>query len=344
MRIIMSERLKVAVIGTGHLGSIHARLWKQVENAELTGIYDVDIEKSEMLAKELNCRQFLSIEESIEKSDALTIAAPTTLHYDIAKECIEGGKHCFIEKPITQTYEQADKLIELAKNKDLILQVGHVERFNPALQALKSYKIEPMFIETHRLSQFKPRAIDVSVIHDLMIHDIDIMLWLVKSKVTAIDANGVQVLTNTPDIANARIKFENGCVANVTASRISAHPMRKMRIFQNNAYISMDFGNQEVDIYRILNDSESVEMQSPATMLGTIEAGLKNKKIIYEKPAIPEINAILEEQRSFANAVMSGKKIAVTAEEAAEALRIAEIINDQVQESAIKSFDRDSTS
>jgi predicted dehydrogenase len=329
----MNEKLKIAVIGTGHLGSIHARLWKRIENAELTGIFDVDSEKAKSLANELNCEQFVSIEDAAQNSDALTIAAPTTLHYEIAKDCIDIGRHCFIEKPITQTYDQAVELIELAKKKNVILQVGHVERFNPALLALSSYKINPMFIEAHRLSQFKPRAIDVSVIHDLMIHDIDIMLWLVKSKVSSIDANGVQVLTNTPDIANARIKFENGCVANVTASRISAHPMRKMRVFQNNAYISMDFGNQEVDVYRILKDDESIEKRSPANMLGTIEAGLKNKKIIYEKPVVPEINAILEEQRSFANAILSNEKIAVTAEEAAEALRIAEIINDQVEKS-----------
>jgi len=333
----MSGKLKVAVIGTGHLGSIHARLWKRIENVELVGIYDVDTDKAKALSNELSCKLFSSIEEVANNSNAITIAAPTTLHFDIARECVEHGKHCFIEKPITQTYYQAAELIELSKNKDVILQVGHVERFNPALLALKSYKIEPMFIEAHRLSQFKPRATDVSVIHDLMIHDIDIMLWLVKSKVVSVDANGVQVLTNTPDIANARIKFVNGCVANVTASRISAHPMRKMRVFQNNAYISMDFGNQEVDVYRILKDNESIDKQSPATMLGTIEAGLKNKKIIYEKPAVPEINAILEEQRSFANAIISGEKVAVTADEAAEALRIAEIINDQVERSIINS-------
>jgi predicted dehydrogenase len=327
----MSGKLKVAVIGTGHLGSIHARLWKRVENVELTGIFDIDIDIANSLSNELGCQTFNSIKELALNSDAVTIAAPTTLHFEIAKECIELGKHCFIEKPITQTYEQATELIELSKKQNVILQVGHVERFNPALLALKSYQISPMFIEAHRLSQFKPRAIDVSVIHDLMIHDIDIMLWLVKSKVVSIDANGVQVLTNTPDIANARIKFENACVANITASRISAHPMRKMRIFQNNAYISMDFGNQEVDVYRILSDDEPIEQKSPATMLGTLEAGLKNKKIVYEKPAVPEMNAILEEQRSFANAIVSNNKVAVTAEEATEALRIAEEINQQVE-------------
>ena len=329
----MTGKMKVAVIGTGHLGTIHARLWKQVDNAELIGIYDKDMNKAEQVAQELNCQIFETMDKAIDSCDALTIATPTTLHYEIAKKCIENGKHCFIEKPITQEYSEAEELIRLSEENNVILQIGHVERFNPALQALKNYQIEPMFIEAHRLSQFKPRAIDVSVIHDLMIHDIDIMLWLVNSKVSRIDANGVEVLTNTPDITNARISFENGCVANITASRISAKPMRKMRVFQKNAYISMDFANQEVDVYRILSDNEPIEKASPATMLGTLEAGLQNKKIVYEKPDVPEVNAILEEQRAFTSAITSGEKIAVTANEAAEALRIAEEIHEQVRNS-----------
>jgi predicted dehydrogenase len=297
----------------------------------LIGIYDTDNERAKKVASENGIAVFNSLDEAIQSSDAITISAPTTFHYEIAEKCIGSGVHCLIEKPITSTYEEAKKIISQAKNKNLVVQVGHVERFNPALLAIKDYQLNPMFIEAHRLSQFKPRAIDVSVILDLMIHDIDIMLWLVKSKVEKIDANGVAVLTDTPDIANARIKFENGAVANLTASRISANPMRKLRLFQSNAYISIDFGNQEVEVFRILEEDEIAEGNAiPANMLGTIEAGLKNKKIVFEKPEVPQINAIAEEQRAFIDAIINGSPAAVSAEEAAEALRIAELIAEQI--------------
>ncbi|TAL68990.1 MAG: Gfo/Idh/MocA family oxidoreductase [Bacteroidetes bacterium] len=325
------KKIKVSVIGSGHLGSIHTRLWKSTPNAELIGLYDTDSQRAYKIANENGINIFNSLDNAIQSSDAVTISAPTTFHYDIAEKCIESGVHCLIEKPITSTYNEARKLIELSKNKNLVVQVGHVERFNPALMALKDYNLNPMFIEAHRLSQFKPRAIDVSVILDLMIHDIDIMLWLVKSKVEKIDANGVAVLTDTPDIANARIKFENGAVANLTASRISANPMRKLRMFQSNAYISIDFGNQEVEVFRLLDVDETAEGNAiPANMLGTLEAGLTNKKIVFEKPLVPEINAIAEEQKSFIEAIINGSPAAVSAEEAAEALRIAELISEQI--------------
>ncbi len=331
----MGNELKVSVIGCGHLGTIHARLWKNVPGVELSGIYDLDKEVSKTKAEELNCRAFATLEECLDNSDAVTIAAPTSLHAEIANECIDKNVHCFIEKPITEKYDEAVGIIKKAGEHGVLIQVGHVERFNPALVAIKDYKLEPMFIEAHRLSQFKPRAIDVSVIHDLMIHDIDIMLWLIKSPVKKIDANGVAVLTDNPDITNARITFENGAVANLTASRISARPMRKMRIFQKNAYISLDFGNQEVDVFRIMNDGEKPQTGNsiPAGMLGSLDAGLKNKNIFYEKPEVPEINAIAEEQKAFTEAILSGQPAAVTAEEAAEALRIAEMITNQIVES-----------
>ncbi|MFA6570935.1 MAG: Gfo/Idh/MocA family oxidoreductase [Bacteroidota bacterium] len=323
--------IKISVIGTGHLGSIHAKLLKSCPNAELIGIFDIDVDKSKNLSEELNCRQFTSIAETLEYSDAITIASPTSLHYEIAKQCLNAGKHCLIEKPITSTYEEAKELISIAKEKSLMVQVGHVERFNPALSALKDYSLKPVFIEAHRLSQFKPRAIDVSVIHDLMIHDIDIMLWLVKSPVKRIDANGVAVLTDAPDIANARITFENGTVANLTASRISANPMRKMRIFQHNAYISIDFGNQDVEVFRILDETENFDDNNkPASMLGMLDAGIKNKKIVFEKPVVKEINAIAEEQKSFVRAIIEKSPVAVSAEEAAEALRITGLINEMI--------------
>lgn len=323
--------IKISVIGTGHLGSIHARLWKSNPNVEFTGIFDTNTEQAEKVAQQIGCKVFSSLDETLRNSDATTIAVPTSLHHDIGLQCLNEGVHCLIEKPITSSSSEAYNLIKNANEKGMLIQVGHVERFNPALASLKDFPINPMFIEAHRLAQFKPRATDVSVILDLMIHDIDIMLWLVKSKVKKIDANGVSVLTETPDICNARITFENGAVANLTASRISANPMRKMRIFQQNAYISVDFGKQDVEIFQIIDENEKFGLNDiPATMLGTIEAGLQNKKIIYHKPIIPEINAIAEEQNTFVQAIQNKSKVAVSAEEAAEALRIAELITEQL--------------
>jgi predicted dehydrogenase len=323
--------IKLSVIGTGHLGTIHARLWKSNPNVEFTGIYDTNKEQAENVAQQIGCRIFLSLDEALNNSDATTIAVPTSLHHELGLQCLDKGVHCLIEKPITTNSNQAYDLINKANEKGLLIQVGHVERFNPALASLKDFPMNPKFIEAHRLAQFKPRATDVSVILDLMIHDIDIMLWLVKSKVKKIDANGVSVLTETPDICNARITFENGAVANLTASRISANPMRKMRIFQQNAYISIDFGKQDVEIFRIIEENEKFGLNDiPATMLGTIEAGIQNKKIIYHKPIIPEINAIAEEQNAFIRAIQEKSSVAVSAEEAAEALRIAELITEQI--------------
>lgn len=326
------NKLKVSVIGTGHLGSIHAKLWNNNPLAEFIGIYDADLQRAETLAAELGCKYFSTIEDALQASDAITIAATTTAHYEIAAQCIKAKKHCLIEKPITSTYEQAVELMSLAKQNKVLIQVGHVERFNPAIAALKGYAMNPVFIEAHRLSQFRPRATDVSVIHDLMIHDIDIMLWLVKSKVKDVLANGVAVLTDTTDIANARITFENGAVANLTASRISARPMRKMRLFQKDTYFSVDFGKPEVEVYKICDEDAVPEQGStPATMLGAIQSGTKNKIIFFEKPEAPALNAIVEEHTAFVNAIVNGEPIAVSASDAAEALRIAEIISDMIK-------------
>ncbi len=325
------EKIKVGVIGVGHLGKIHSKLLSESELLELCGVFDIDGESAQAVASETNCKVYQSIEDAINSNDGLIIAAPTINHFEIAKKCIESKKHCFIEKPITTNHNEAMQLISLSKENGTILQVGHVERFNPALASLKSYSINPLFIEAHRLSQFKPRATDVSVIHDLMIHDIDITLWLVKSKLISLDANGVSVLTETPDIANARLTFENGAVANLTASRISSRPMRKMRIFQQNAYISIDFASQDVEVFRLVDENENFEQLTPATMLGKIDAGIKNKRIVFEKPLINNLNAIAEEQKSFAEAISKGNPIAVTSVEAAEALRIAEMIMGKIK-------------
>lgn len=323
--------LKVGVIGTGHLGRIHTMLWKKNEEAELSGIFEANPERAEEISKEFDIKAYPTLDELIENCDAVTISAPTSLHYEIAEKVMKSGKHCLIEKPITATNEEASKLIRLAEENNLIVQVGHVERFNPAIAAIQANEIKPLFIEAHRLSQFRPRAIDVSVIHDLMIHDIDIVLALVGSKVSKIDANGVAVLTDTPDICNARITFENGAVANLTASRISATPMRKMRVFQKDAYISIDFGKPGVEIFRLYDEGQAPESENPTTMLGSIDAGLKNRNIYYEKPPIPEINAIMEEQKAFVRSIQNNDPVPVTARDAAEALRIAEVISEMIK-------------
>ncbi len=321
--------IKFSVIGTGHLGSIHLKLLKQNENADVVGIFDPNTEKATELANEHNITAFATLEDAINSSDALIIAAPTIHHYEIANKCLEAGKHIFIEKPITHTHTEGLKLCEKARDNKVKLQVGHVERFNPALAALSTYELNPMFIEAHRLAQFKTRATDVSVIHDLMIHDIDIVLHLIGSSVTAIDANGVSVITDTADICNARLTFENGAVANLTASRISARPMRKMRFFQKDNYISCDFGKPEVEVFEIIDgDLPKTENIVPATMLGSIEAGQKNRNIYFKKPVIPEINAIAEEHNSFINAIENDEDVSVTGYEATEALRIAEKISE----------------
>ncbi len=324
------NKLRIGVIGTGHLGRIHTMLWLKNESIDFVGIYDSNLTRAEEIGKEFNCNYFKDIEEMIESCDAVTISSPTVTHFEVSKLLLENGKHCLIEKPITASYSEAEILISIAQKNNLIVQVGHVERFNPAIAAIRNDNINPLFIEAHRLSQFRPRAIDVSVIHDLMIHDIDIVLSLIKSKVVKIDANGVAVLTETPDICNARLTFENGAVANLTASRISANQMRKMRIFQNDAYISLDFAKPDVEIFRLYENGQEPKDYQPTTMLGSIEAGLKNKNIYFEKPVIPELNAIFEEQNSFIDSIVNNKNIIVTASEAAEALRIAEEISNLI--------------
>jgi hypothetical protein len=326
------KKVKVGVIGVGHLGKIHAKLWKTVENAELVGVYDINKKSAKAIADELNCKVFNSIDEVIANCEAVTIASITKSHFTIARKLIQNGIHCFIEKPITSTHSESIKLLDEAKNKNVRIQVGHVERFNPALVALKDHNLAPIFIEVHRLSQFKPRATDVSVIHDLMIHDIDIILWLIKSKVKKIEANGVAIITETPDIANARITFENGAVANLTASRISASPMRKLRIFQRDAYFSIDFGNQSVEVFKLLEEKPDPEKYPIAVNLGSILETNNPKNIVYQKPDVPKLNAILEEQKSFVHSILSNTATAVTALEASEAVRIAEIIAKKVKQ------------
>jgi predicted dehydrogenase len=347
--------LRIAVIGVGHLGAIHTKLWRTQPEAVLVGVFDHDTDRAVQIAREHGVeRVFASLDEAVASVDAVCIVTPTSTHYALARRALAAGKHCFIEKPITTTHREALELARLADERGCVIHVGHVERFNPALQAVRERfhvreasshsptAFAPLFIESHRLAQFKPRATDVSVILDLMIHDIDIALWLVCSPVAQIDANGVAILTDTPDIANARIRFANGCVANLTASRITQRPMRKTRVFQRDAYISMDFASGEVEIFRLVDTPDDAHgeeaMQAmtgiPAMMLGNIETGTQKRSIIFEKPSAAAVNAIAEEQAHFVRAVRRGAADATppatTASEAAEALRVAEEIARQI--------------
>lgn len=316
--------MRVSVVGSGHLGSIHAKLWKQHEDVELVGIVDPNEGQGRSVADQQGATWYPSVAE-MPDVDAVVIAAPTSTHYDLTLECLERGFHCFIEKPVTATYEQAQRLMKAAEQSDRIIQVGHVERFNPALQAIRTQELKPVFIEVHRLAQFKPRAIDVSVIHDLMIHDIDLLLWMTKSSIVDIQATGVSVLTATTDICNARMTFENGCVANVTASRISAKPMRKLRVFQQDAYISIDMATGSSEVFKLLD----VSMLEPNrhTPLGTVATEHGDRVIVHDAPPTAPVNAIFEEQRAFRESITRGRDIAVTLSDGAEAVRIAEWID-----------------
>ncbi|MFM7773632.1 MAG: Gfo/Idh/MocA family protein [Candidatus Kapaibacterium sp.] len=328
--------LRIAVLGVGHLGSIHARLWTQQTRACLAGVYDTDAERAAAKAQELGVPAFTDLPSILDVCDAVTIAVPTIHHEAVALQCLAAGKHCLIEKPIAHSVGAAENILREAAQRGLRLQVGHVERFNPALRAARSFPLGPHFIEAHRLSQFRPRATDVSVIHDLMIHDIDIVLSMVRSPVTRVTANGVCVLTDTVDLVHARIDFENGTVANLSASRISASPMRKMRIFQKGMYLSIDFAKPGLDVFRVFDTETDVVPASgnliPASMLGDIAAAPEKRTIMFEQPAVEARNAISDEQTAFVDALLDGTPVAVSGEDALEALRIASVIERQILE------------
>lgn len=314
--------LKVGVLGAGHLGKIHLRLLKQSEHYQLVGFYDPDTDNAQKLSQEAGYHLFDNLDELINHVDVVDIVTPTMAHFETAKKCVEAGKHIFIEKPITNTAEEAETLISLAKKHQVKGQVGHVERFNPAFRAAIPTIKEPMFIEAHRLAEFNPRGTDVPVVLDLMIHDIDAILSLVKSKVKSINASGVSVISDTPDIANARIQFENNCVANLTASRISLKNMRKSRFFQKDAYVSVDFLEKKTEVVRMKDAPENPD--DFAMILQNAE-GVK-KQIYFENPDIESNNAILDELETFALAIKNDTTPIVSLEQGAEALRVAKQI------------------
>ncbi len=323
------DKVKAGVIGVGHLGRYHARVYSQIPEAQLIGVYDTDREKVKKIAKEFDTRYFENLNDLLEATEAVSLVVPTTFHYSLACDILDRGIHLLVEKPITETVKQAEELVSLAKAKKLILQVGHIERFNPAFKAIENLKLEPKFIESHRLAQFDPRGTDVAVILDLMIHDLDLILSLVKSEVKKIDSAGVSVISDSEDIANARLTFENGCVANITSSRISARPLRKMRLFQKNSYISLDFLQRSVEIYKLVDaNSVSEEEKKRKTVVGNIPTGEKGKTIIYEKPEIENEDMLTTEIKSFLNAVKHRTQPRVSGEDGKRALEVAlEIVN-----------------
>jgi len=311
--------LKVGVLGAGHLGKIHLRLLNESSKYDLIGFYDPDAINGKKVSDEFGYTYFDNINTLIDAVDVVDIVTPTLSHYDCAKKSIEKGRHVFIEKPITNTLQEAEELIKLKNKFNVKGQVGHVERFNPAFSAVKDNIKNPMFIETHRLAEFNPRGTDVPVVLDLMIHDIDAILSVINSEVKSINASGVSVISKSPDIANARIEFENGCVANLTASRISLKNMRKSRFFQQDAYISVDFLEKKVEVVKMKNAPETP---------GAFDMVLQNaegekKQIYFENPEIATNNAILDELETFADAINNNTTPIVTLEQGTNALRVA---------------------
>ncbi len=317
--------LKAGVLGAGHLGKIHLKLLQQSEKYNLIGFHDADEANAKKVEAEFGYKYFDSVEALIDAVDVVNIVTPTLSHYECAKQAISKGKHIFIEKPITNTVEEAETIRTLVAENNVKGQVGHVERFNPAFKAIRTQIDKPMFIESHRLAEFNPRGTDVPVVLDLMIHDIDIILSVVNSKVKHISASGVSVISDTPDIANARIEFVNGCVANLTASRISLKSMRKIRFFQKDAYISVDFLEKKCEVVKM---KDAPKNPGDFDMILQNAEGIK-KQIYFDNPEVSNSNAILDELETFAEAINNNTTPVVTLHDGTEALRVANMIIDR---------------
>lgn len=317
----MGDKPRIGVIGVGHLGKAHVRVLSNIESCELVGCYDIEHEKSEAAAADNNTRAFTDAQELISACDAISLVAPTSEHHKCAVDILNAGKHLFVEKPIAATVDEARDMISLADKKGLKMAVGHIERFNPAIKALSHRISRPTFIEGHRLAPFNFRGLDVAVIFDLMIHDIDLCLHLTKSKVIDIQASAAAVVSEHMDIANARLTFESGCVANLTASRISAKPMRKLRIFQTKGYISIDFSTPSAEVYNLLDSGET--MAEAPGLTTTVDYGDAGKKIAYSKPNIEPYDMLTAELESFIDAVSNAKPVAVSGDDGLRSLKIA---------------------
>ncbi len=330
------QRVKVGLVGIGHLGKIHLKcLMEAAETIDLVGIFDTNHQEAQSLAKTHGVTCYSDLASMLTDVEAIDIVTPTSSHYEIAKEAMLLGKHVFIEKPVTATLAEAQSLIELQDSCPVWVQVGHVERFNPAMQALRDLQINPRFIEIHRLANFNPRGTDVSVVLDLMIHDLDIILSLVSSEIKSIQANGVPLVSPTPDIGNARIEWENGCVANVTASRLSLKTMRKMRLFQNDAYIAIDFLERSAQIIR-LYDKDSAPAEEKGVSSFVLDTPTGDKVVQVEMPEIENVNAIKMELEGFANSIRTQTKPDVGLSEAVRALELAFRISESIDENLAK--------
>ncbi len=316
--------LNVGIFGVGHLGKFHLTNWKEISGIKITGFYDPSDENAIAVSKQYNVKRFLSADKLIDESDAVDIVAPTIVHFDLCKKALLKSKHVFVEKPLANTMEEAKELLKLSKEANTKFQVGHVERFNPAFLAAKDFNLNPMFIEVHRLSQFNPRGTDVSVILDLMIHDIDIILSLVKSNVKKISANGVVVMSDTPDIANVRIEFDNGCVANLTSSRISMKKMRKMRLFQKDSYISIDFLEKKTEVIKLKSPEDKNVFSFD------IDTNKGKKTIAISAPVVPDVNALKMELESFKNSIINNTTPVVSETDGFMAMEIAHRILEKI--------------
>ncbi len=325
--------IKIGVLGAGHLGKIHLKCIQSSEHLELVGFYDPDKENVQKVAETFNTKAFETLEDLMDAVEIIDIVTPTVSHFHLAQLAAQKGKHIFIEKPLTHTVEEAEELIKITREQGVKVQVGHVERFNPAFLSLGDMPMAPMFVEAHRLATFNPRGTDVSVILDLMIHDIDLILHLVKSEVKEIHASGVAVVSATPDIANARIEFENGCVANLTASRMSLKQMRKVRFFQPDAYISLDFLDKNTQIIRLF-DKKDVSNTEGGNMM-ELETARGTKMIEIQMPEPMNVNAIQMELETFAESIRENKPIKVTIEDGYRALKVAHRIIKEIGDSTI---------
>lgn len=326
--------IKVGVVGAGHLGVIHIKLLMTIQDFNLVGFHDSDKGQATHVQEQFGLNYYSDVDELLDLVDVIDIVTPTLTHFDYAKKSLLKGKHVFIEKPVTTTVNQAEELIKIASTQSLKVQVGHVERFNPAFTAAKPFINKPLFIETHRLAKFNPRGTDVSVVLDLMIHDIDIILNIVNSEVIHVSTSGVAVASNTPDITNARIEFENGAVANLTASRVSLKNMRKTRIFQKDAYVAIDFLDKKTEIVHL----GEAQRWNPLAYNIQVDSNGTKKSVHLKKPKIKDVNAIQEELRNFARSIIDNKDPLVTLNEGCEALRIAHIIIDKVNDRIVKTL------
>ncbi len=322
-----NKKVSVGIVGVGHLGEHHVKHFAEMENVQCVGFYDIDPVRAVLIGEKYKVKPYDSLQALLSDCDAVTIVTPTDTHFNVASDCLTAGKHVFIEKPITKSVAEAEQLLTLANTNDVLIQVGHIERLNPALVPLKNYSISPKYIEIQRLAPYDVRGTDVPVVLDKMIHDIDILLFLVNSEVESIDANGISILTDSIDIANARIRFKNGTIANLTSSRVAQDHVRKAKIFQKNLYITIDFLLGLTEIYRVL-DPEEPDPDSIQDV--QFHYGDKTKKIVYEKPDIPSFDALKAELNNFTNSVKGSATPIVDGLAGKNALELATNIHDLI--------------